>query len=105
MNFLPNTAAIRRAVHILFRSNRIDMAVAFIRADWEEILAGYGGKLRVICWLSSTNTDPYAVKSLINPSGYHRETAPRYALQGLFGFLNRRRCRFGQPLKSRVERQ
>ena len=38
--------------------------MAFIGADWEEILAGYKGKLRVICWLSSTNTNPYAVDSL-----------------------------------------
>lgn len=60
MNFLPNPAAIRRAIHDLFGAKRIDMAVAFVRADWEEILADYKGELRVICWLSSTNTDPYA---------------------------------------------
>ncbi|MEH2567462.1 hypothetical protein [Bradyrhizobium sp. AZCC 2289] len=46
MNFLPNPAAIRRAVHDLFSAKRIDMAVAFIRADWEEILADYKGELR-----------------------------------------------------------
>jgi hypothetical protein len=65
MNFLSNTTAIRSAVHSLFRGKQIDMAVAFIRADWEEILSDYEGQLRVICWLSSTNTDPYAVESLI----------------------------------------
>lgn len=64
MIFLRNPAEIRKAVHGLFRSRQLDVAVAFIRADWEEILADFEGKLRVICWLSSTNTDPRAVDIL-----------------------------------------
>lgn len=41
------------------------MAVAFIGADWEQLLSGYQGQLRIICWLSSTNTNPYAVENLV----------------------------------------
>ena len=45
---------------------RLDLAVAFIGPDWSELLAHHSGKLRVICWLSSTNTNPYAVEDLMN---------------------------------------
>ena len=64
MTFLKDPPAIRKAVSGLLGGKRLDMAVAFVGADWEEILAGYKGRLRVICWLSSTNTNPYAVDSL-----------------------------------------
>ena len=78
MTFLPHPAAIRRAIHDLFSAKRIDIAVAFIRADWEEILADYKGELRVICWLSSTNTDPYAVEALKKRS--HTTVKQRHAM-------------------------
>ncbi len=64
MIFLRNPAEIRKAVRGLFRCKQLDVAVAFIGADWEEILADFEGELRVICWLSSTNTNPYAVDTL-----------------------------------------
>jgi hypothetical protein len=64
MIFLKDPPAIRKALSNLLGGKRLDMAVAFIGADWEDILADYRGKLRAICWLSSTNTNPYAVDSL-----------------------------------------
>jgi hypothetical protein len=41
------------------------MAVAFIGRDWSDILRGFVGPMRVVCWLSSTNTNPYAVEALM----------------------------------------
>jgi hypothetical protein len=46
-------------------TQRLDLAVAFIGADWRELLAYHQGKLRVICWLSSANTNPYALEDLM----------------------------------------
>src|SRR6478736_6661190 len=64
--FLKNPAESRKALDRLQSGKRLDLAVAFIGADWWELLSDYGGKLRVICWLSSTNTNPYAVEDLMN---------------------------------------
>lgn len=64
--FLKNPAEIRTRVKELQSSSKLDLAVAFIGADWWELLADHRGKLRVICWLSSTNTNPYAVEELMN---------------------------------------
>src|ERR1019366_10102233 len=64
MIFLKEPAEIRKVVHSLQCGKHLDIAVAFVGADWEDILSGYEGKLRVICWLSSTNTNPYAVAAL-----------------------------------------
>lgn len=63
--FLPNPGAIRKAIYALQRQKRLDLAVAFVGADWEDLLAEYRGQIRLICWLSSTNTNPYAVENLI----------------------------------------
>jgi len=63
--FLPNPAEIRKAVKELQHGKRLDLAVGFIGADWWELLADYRGKLRLICWLSSANTNPYAVADLM----------------------------------------
>jgi hypothetical protein len=43
----------------------MDLAVAFVGRDWSDALANFDGNLRVICWLSSTNTNPLAVRQLI----------------------------------------
>lgn len=67
--FLRNPAEIRNAVKQLQGGARLDLAVAFVGPDWSELLAYYSGKLRVICWLSSTNTNPYAVEDLMNAPG------------------------------------
>jgi hypothetical protein len=42
--------------------------VAFIGADWSELLSECRGRLRVICWLSSTSTNPHAVKEMMSHS-------------------------------------
>jgi hypothetical protein len=64
--FLPTPAFIREAIVHLQYGPTLDLAVAFISSDWEELISTYSGKLRVICWLSSTNTNPYAVESMMN---------------------------------------
>jgi hypothetical protein len=64
MTFLKDPPSIRRAICDLLGGKQLDMAVAFVGADWEDILGDYEGKVRVICWLSSTNTNPYAVRAL-----------------------------------------
>ena len=47
-------------------SRKLDLAVAFVGADWWELLANHRGKLRLVCWLSSPNTNPYAIEDLMN---------------------------------------
>jgi len=71
--FLRTPAEIRKALGRLNGGKRLDLAVAFVGADWRELLAGHRGKLRLICWLSSTNTDPSAVEDLMK----RRETEVR----------------------------
>ncbi len=67
--FLSNPAHIRGAIGTLAReSKRMDLAVAFVGRDWNDSLANFQGNLRVICWLSSTNTNPRAVRQLIKRS-------------------------------------
>jgi hypothetical protein len=57
--FLKNPAAIRRAIIDLQKDGKnLDLAVAFIGDDWQDTLLQYKGKIRLICWLSSTNTYP-----------------------------------------------
>lgn len=63
--FLRNPAEIRKAVRELQGGKRLDLAVAFVGADWSELLADHKGKVRAICWLSSTNNNPYAVEDLM----------------------------------------
>jgi hypothetical protein len=64
--FLATPAEIRRAVgKVALASNRLDLAVAFIGGAWRDRIANFKGELRLICWLSSTNTDPRAVRQLM----------------------------------------
>src|SRR3979411_2344633 len=63
--FLPNPGAIREAIYALQKQTKLDIAVAFVGADWGELLGEYRGRIRLVCWLFSTNTNPYAVEDLI----------------------------------------
>src|SRR5438445_6106369 len=64
--FLSTPSQIRRAIGLLAaRASRMELAVAFIGQDWRDAIADFGGPLRVICWLSSTNTDPEAVEQMM----------------------------------------
>src|SRR2546425_943453 len=70
--FLPNPAQIRRALGLLaVRASRMDLAVAFVGQDWRDAIADFWGPLRVICWLSSTNTDPQAVEQMMRRPQIH----------------------------------
>ncbi len=64
--FLKNPSEIRKAFTDFQGNQKLDLAVAFVGADWKELLVKQRGKLRLICWLSSTNTNPYAVRELKN---------------------------------------
>lgn len=64
--FLENPRDIRLAVGDLARrARRMDLAVAFVGQDWRDAIADFRGRLRVVCWLSSTNTNPYAVRQMM----------------------------------------
>jgi len=66
VTFLGGPAEIRRAVHRLTRLSRsLDVAVAFVGKEWSDALANFAGPMRVVCWLSSTNTDPWAVAQIM----------------------------------------
>lgn len=66
MKFLQNPAQIRKClVEGLRESDSLDAAVAFIGSDWADLIGTFSGKIRVICWLSSTNTNPYAVEQMM----------------------------------------
>lgn len=67
IDFLRNPSEIRKAVTNLQGKEweRLDLAVAFVGADWQALLSNHRGNLRLICWLKSTNTDPRAVEGLM----------------------------------------
>jgi phosphatidylserine/phosphatidylglycerophosphate/cardiolipin synthase-like enzyme len=66
ITFLPTPFEIRGAIGALAtEAPRLDLAVAFVGQDWLDAIAGFRGPLRIICWLSSTNTDPQAVEQLM----------------------------------------
>ena len=65
-SFLGTTSQIRkRLLQRLPHCKSIDLAVAFITSEWLEIFGDFGGVGRVICWLSSPNTNPYAVEQML----------------------------------------
>ena len=67
MTFLPNPAKIRKClVQQLGKSVSLDAAVAFIGRDWADIIGTFSCPIRVVCWLSSTNTNPYAVEQMMS---------------------------------------
>jgi hypothetical protein len=64
--YLPTPSAIRGAVGTLAKAaSRLHLAVAFVGQDWRDAIADFSGPLRLICWLSSTNTDPQAVQQMM----------------------------------------
>jgi HKD family nuclease len=65
INFLENPPEIRKAVYSLQSGKELCLAVAFVRPEWEQLLSDHQGPLRIICWLSSTNTNPRAVENLM----------------------------------------
>ena len=66
VTFLPNPPSIRAALHGLSqKSGKLDIAVAFVGSDWWDLLSNFSGRIRVVCWLSSTNTNPRAVADMI----------------------------------------
>lgn len=65
IKFLKDPSEIRKAVYSLQSDNELRLAVAFVGAEWQQLLSDHQGPLRIICWLSSTNTDPYAVANLM----------------------------------------
>ncbi len=66
MVFLRDPGAIRKSiVEALEHSSSLDAAVAFVGRDWSDIIGTFPGQIRVICWLSSTNTNPYAVEQMM----------------------------------------
>jgi HKD family nuclease len=67
MTFLRNPNAIRRALADGLRTARfLDAAVAFVGRDWLDLLGNFDGKVRFVCWLTSTNTNPYAVEQMVS---------------------------------------
>lgn len=66
MKFLPDPGSIRKCiVRALGKSSSLDVAVAFVGRDWADLIGTFSGRIRVICWLSSTNTNPYAVEQMM----------------------------------------
>lgn len=66
MKFLPDPGSIRKCiVKALEKSKSLDAAVAFVGWDWADIIGTFTGQTRVICWLSSPNTNPYAVEQMM----------------------------------------
>jgi len=63
--FLPHPSEIRAALQDAIQgATALDMAVAFVGSDWADLLGEFRGPIRLVCWLSSTNTNPYAVADL-----------------------------------------
>jgi len=65
-SFLSSPAEIRAAlVRTISIAKAIDVAVAFVGEDWWNILGTTSAPVRLVCWLSSTNTNPFAVEQML----------------------------------------
>lgn len=65
-SFLSSPAEIRAAlVRAISIANALDVAVAFVGEDWWNILGTTSAPVRLVCWLSSTNTNPFAVEQML----------------------------------------
>lgn len=63
--FLGTPNEIRTALQDLSRNaKRLDLAVAFIGDEARDLFADFNGKVRLICWFSTPNTNPRAVAQL-----------------------------------------
>lgn len=68
--FLASPAAIRQSiVRSISTATALDLAVAFVGEDWWTILESPRVPIRLVCWLTSTNTNPYAVEQLLSRQG------------------------------------
>ena len=66
MKFLSSPESIRKClVDGLQATKSLDAAVAFIGRDWADFLGTFPGSVRIVCWLSSPNTNPYAVEQMM----------------------------------------
>ena len=66
MTFLPNPAEIRKClVEGLGEAESLDAAVAFVGRDWADLIGTFSGPVRIACWLSSSNTNPFAVEQMM----------------------------------------
>jgi hypothetical protein len=41
-----------------------DFAVAFVTSQWSDVIADWNGRCRVLCWLTSTATNPFAIEQM-----------------------------------------
>src|SRR6266508_5776507 len=79
ISFLENPSQIRKAIcDIASHCEHLNIAVAFIGADWWDCLGNYTKNLRVICWLSNPATNPYAVRDLSGRK--HAEVKQRHSM-------------------------
>lgn len=63
--FLGTTSEIRaHLIQHMRRLHRMDIAVAFISSEWLAVFDGFEGRCKVVCWLNTTNTNPYAVDAM-----------------------------------------
>ena len=71
MKYLSTPKSIRKClVRGLDATASLDAAVAFIGTDWANILGTFSGPVRLVCWLSSTNTNPYAVEQMMQRENF-----------------------------------
>lgn len=67
ITFLKKPQEIKRALaEITKKSKHLDMAVAFVGREWQHQLSNFSGHIRLICWLSSTNTNPRSIQELVD---------------------------------------
>ena len=69
--FLRNPAEIRKAVRRLQGGRRLDLAVAFVGADWSELLADHQGN----AGLGRRSTHRHAVHSQYRGDDANRQTS------------------------------
>jgi HKD family nuclease len=54
----------------------LDIAVAFITSEWLELLGDVKRPCRIVTWLTSTNTDPYAIDQMARRGNFHIRHRP-----------------------------
>lgn len=57
------------------KSKHMQLAVAYISCHWQSVFANYIGTVQVICWLDSTNTNPYAVEEMMENASFRVKQA------------------------------
>ena len=86
MTFLSSPANIRQCLaDALDIAGRLDAAVAFVGRDWADILGTFSSSIRLVCWLSSTNTNPYAIEQMMRRGIEVRQLSSMHAKVYIFG--------------------